>query len=350
MFWADGIFHFAVFKSSFRRGTTPHLERGHEGRPPFAIKKPDGSWTGISIELWRRLADELNLEYEFREYDMPQIVARLQAGELDAAIAAISITADRDQRFDFSHAYYSTGLGVAVPRRETISFWRFIARLFTARFFAISAGLVILAMVAGMIFWKLERRKNEGLFGGRAKEGVGLGLWWSTIMLLGHKGIIPATATARLLALLVMITSTIAVSALTGVITSAMTVARIGHVVRHPDDLRHLRIATVSDSTSVQYLQRRHLAYREHDVVSDALQSLAKGEAEAVVFDLGMLKYQTKTQFADSIEVLPIQFNVQQYAIGLTPNSDLRRKLNQVLLEVTASDEWADILYRYLGG
>ncbi len=323
---------------------------GTKDSPPFAIKKPDGSWTGISIELWRRIADELDWEYEFREYDMPQIVARLESGELDAAIAAISITADRDQRFDFSHAYYSTGLGVAVPRRETISFWRFIARLFTARFFAISAGLVILAMVAGMIFWKLERRKNEGLFGGRAKEGVGLGLWWSTIMLLGHKGIIPATATARLLALLVMITSTIAVSALTGVITSAMTVARIGHVVRHPDDLRHLRIATVSDSTSVQYLQRRHLAYREHDVVSDALQSLAKGEAEAVVFDLGMLKYQTKTQFADSIEVLPIQFNVQQYAIGLTPNSDLRRKLNQVLLEVTTSDEWADILYRYLGG
>jgi ABC-type amino acid transport substrate-binding protein len=28
--------------------------------PPFAMKGPDGRWQGISIDLWRRTADQLH--------------------------------------------------------------------------------------------------------------------------------------------------------------------------------------------------------------------------------------------------------------------------------------------------
>ena len=34
---------------------------------PFAMKGADGSWQGISIDLWRHLADELHLRYHFVE-------------------------------------------------------------------------------------------------------------------------------------------------------------------------------------------------------------------------------------------------------------------------------------------
>jgi len=29
--------------------------------PPFNIHQPDGTWTGISVELWREIADELGV-------------------------------------------------------------------------------------------------------------------------------------------------------------------------------------------------------------------------------------------------------------------------------------------------
>lgn len=32
--------------------------------PPFAIKNADGTWSGLSIGLWRRIAEELNYEFE----------------------------------------------------------------------------------------------------------------------------------------------------------------------------------------------------------------------------------------------------------------------------------------------
>ena len=38
--------------------------------PPFAMKNSDGTWTGVSIDLWRQIAGELNLPFEFRERDL----------------------------------------------------------------------------------------------------------------------------------------------------------------------------------------------------------------------------------------------------------------------------------------
>ena len=34
--------------------------------PPFDIKGADGSWSGISVDLWRDIANELGLTYECR--------------------------------------------------------------------------------------------------------------------------------------------------------------------------------------------------------------------------------------------------------------------------------------------
>ena len=33
--------------------------------PPFAMKQQDGTWRGISIDLWRRIAERLHLRYRF---------------------------------------------------------------------------------------------------------------------------------------------------------------------------------------------------------------------------------------------------------------------------------------------
>ena len=37
--------------------------------PPFAMKSETGAWSGISIELWNRLAEKLNLHTTFHEYE-----------------------------------------------------------------------------------------------------------------------------------------------------------------------------------------------------------------------------------------------------------------------------------------
>ena len=43
------------------------LRIGTKEAAPFSFRGPDGEWAGVSIDLWRLVAADLGLEYEFRE-------------------------------------------------------------------------------------------------------------------------------------------------------------------------------------------------------------------------------------------------------------------------------------------
>ena len=94
--------------------------------PPFVIKRADGTLHGISIDLWR-IAERLHLRYEFSEQATVQsLLAGTAEGSFDAAVAALTVTADRDRIVDFTQPFYSTGLGIAVPVSE--SRWESVSR------------------------------------------------------------------------------------------------------------------------------------------------------------------------------------------------------------------------------
>jgi polar amino acid transport system substrate-binding protein len=147
--------------------------------PPFAMKQQDGSWRGISIDLWRRIADRLHLRYRLLEQATVQnLIDGTAEGSFDAAMAAITVTAARERMVDFTQPFYSTGLGVAVSMTE--SRWRSVVRaLFSFGFFQAVLALLGIAMCVGFVIWLLERRRTEH-FGGGAK-GLGTGFWWSAI-------------------------------------------------------------------------------------------------------------------------------------------------------------------------
>jgi len=86
---------------------------GVKEAPPFVMRSTDG-WDGLSIDLWRRIAEDLHATYEFHEYDLPGLLTAVEKGEIDVAVAALTITPERERVFDFSHGYHLAGLGIAV--------------------------------------------------------------------------------------------------------------------------------------------------------------------------------------------------------------------------------------------
>lgn len=234
--------------------------RGRQAHPAVCLQKPRCLWTGISVELWRRLTDELNLEYEFREQTLDQMFAGLESGELDAAVAAISVTAERHQRVEFCHPHFTTGLGIAVSGKNRASNWTLLRRVVSTRLLYVVGVTIAIVLGCGLLFWLFERKLNESMFGGR-RQGVGMGMWWSTTLLLGHKGVVPVSILGRILAASAMIASILLVSLLTGVIASVLTVQQLDSGISHPSDLRHVRTVTVGSSTSADYLRRRRISF-----------------------------------------------------------------------------------------
>src|SRR6202790_972549 len=240
--------------------------------PPFNILNPDGSWTGISIELWREIADELGLDYEFRETDLIGNFDGLAQGWLDVAVGPLTITERREEICDFTHAFFSSSMAAAVPMNHLPSNFRFLAILADTELwltvFRITVGLLsVMAFVAGLI-WLCERRANPAHFGGggRPIRGFGAALWWSAVTMttVGYGDISPQTFRGRVSAVFWMFISLVLVSTFTDTMASIRTTARLsqGLSIRGLDDLRKIHVGTFADSSTEQFLQSNHVDFR----------------------------------------------------------------------------------------
>lgn len=70
------------------------------------MKNSQNDWSGISIALWRSIAKENDFEFQFREYtDVSSLLEAVEQTEGDLGIAAITVTAAREDKFDFSLPY-----------------------------------------------------------------------------------------------------------------------------------------------------------------------------------------------------------------------------------------------------
>ena len=136
---------------------------GTKETPPFAIKQADGTWAGIAVELWRGIATDLNVTYEWRELDLDRLLNGVRDGSLDLAVAALTVTAEREKYLDFTHPFYSTGLSIAVNSRKE-GFLRFVRPFLSWRFLHMFALLVVVLFVVGLLVWLLERKRNSVQF------------------------------------------------------------------------------------------------------------------------------------------------------------------------------------------
>jgi ABC-type amino acid transport substrate-binding protein len=90
------------------------LRVGTTVAPPFAMKASDGRWEGLGIELWQKIAAELDVEYEFAEFEsIEQVLEAFKKKELDL-VPAMAITESLETDLDFSNAFIESGSAIAV--------------------------------------------------------------------------------------------------------------------------------------------------------------------------------------------------------------------------------------------
>jgi len=329
----------------------PTLIVGTKEAPPFAMKDADGKWSGISIELWQDLAAQLNLKYQFKEMDLEQLLAGVTNGSLNAAVAAISVTSDRERVMDFTHPFFTTGLGIAVSARSSTPWFSAIRRVLSWQFLAVIGLLGLVLLAVGFLVWLFERRGNDEHFGGKAWEGIGSGFWWSAVTMttVGYGDKAPRTLGGRIVGLVWMFAAIIIISSFTAAITSALTVSQLGSSIHGPGDLPDVRVAGVDSSTGEAYLKREHITYQNYPGALAALKALENGEVDAVVYDAPILQYLAKENFPGRITILPRKFIRQDYAIAVPQGSPLREQLDRVLEAEIRSPRWQELIYTYLG-
>ncbi len=333
-----------------RSNAAAPLRVGIKEAIPFSVIKDD-VWTGLSVDLWRAMADELGVRYQFQEMPLEQLFTSLESGELDLAIAALTVTREREQRVDFTHSYFTTGLSIAISGRPQ-QVWSAVARrIFSAVFLEIILGILVLLVVSGMLVYFFERRKNPADFGQGPLYGIANGIWWAAVTMttVGYGDRVPKSLGGRLAAIVWMFAGILIISSFTASVTSTLTVARLESQIRGPRDLKGLRVATIDDSTGADYLARQGIAHQTFASPEKCLQLLQAGEVDAVVHDAPILRYLCLSQYPGELEVLKDTFEKQHYAIALPQDSPLRESLNRALLNRLAQPDWPEAVHRYLG-
>ena len=103
--------------------------------PPYGHVEPDGSIDGVSVDFWRRVAENLGREYRLVPVtQMEEVLQGLKRKDYDAAIGAITITPARLARVDFSYPTHRSGVAVAIrldvgPMAAFMSYGAVIAEL-----------------------------------------------------------------------------------------------------------------------------------------------------------------------------------------------------------------------------
>src|ERR1700749_3085364 len=123
--------------------------------PPFVLRSDDGNWSGLSIELWNQIAADLDIKFEFREYDydLAGLLDAVERSQIDAAIAAIPITYENEARFDFTAPYCPASLGIALHAEPQSGVLATLGGVFSRQALVAIAGLTVLLLVVGVLIW-----------------------------------------------------------------------------------------------------------------------------------------------------------------------------------------------------
>ena len=314
--------------------------------PPFVLKDNE-KYDGFSVELWQAIATQIKAGSHFVEKaNIKEILAGVKSGEGDVAIAAISITSQREQEFDFSQPMFDSGLQIMVRTDNNGGFsigqvWKILSTGAMPFLLGLMAALII---VPAHLVWYAERRGESHFISQKYFPGIWQAAWWSIGAVAGQQPDSPASNWGRILAAMAILVSMVFMSYFQATITSALTIQTLKGDINGPEDLAGRKVGTTTGSTAAGYLKALDVTATEFSKITEALAALENKQLDAVVFDSPVLLYYAATQGRNKVQIVGPMLRKENYGILFPRGSTLRKPVNEALLTLRENGTY-DALY-----
>ncbi len=325
--------------------------------PPFVIRSADKDWHGISVDLWRSVADQLQLPYVLCSQDQtgkPLMVANglkeVQQQNLDLVIGALTVTSARETAGDFSLPFFRTGLAIATrpDSHAWDKLWQWATKPTTL---AVVAFLVIMAPLLAFLIRRLEHNHEQELLDGPRGRSFAMTVLWVTLLCTGRAGAFEMKSfSGRVLATALSFAGVTVLASLIALATSSTVMSNLDNQISDIKALTQHRVAVIKGTNVENFMAQRGIKSQPMASLDSALQALMANKVDAVIHDRPALQYATLQLPADQRPRLhQQQLNEEFYSFYLQPQSPLREPINRQLPRLLMDNDWQLTMNRYLG-
>jgi ABC-type amino acid transport substrate-binding protein len=329
-----------ILACSFTFAQDSTLTIGVKEAPPFVQFNAAGNATGLSIDFWDLVDDNLGVSVEYKLYETLQaLMDGVQSNEVDLSINPITVTDQRMETMDFSQPFFISG--TAMVRTSGNKWLSFFDNLFSKQFFSDVAVLIVVIFIFGFLIWIFERRANPDQFG-KGWKGIGDGFWWSAVTMttVGYGDKAPVSKGGRTIGFIWMFAAILMISGLTASIASALTVSSLESNIESVEDLRKFNVGTIGGSSSSDYLGIFDVEAANYTSVENGLNALENGELDVFVYDRPILRHFMREGDFSDLTIAPENLKTDYYSLSFPKGSPLVDVLNPIIVRELKSSRW----------
>ena len=316
--------------------------------PPL-VMEAEGSFEGFDIDIWNEVSELIGVDSTYRLMQFADLMEALKSGEIDVAVAGISITRDRELEMDFSHPYMNSGLRILTTVDDDPGWLRLLRFLATTATLKVLGSLIAFVILCAHILFLVERGSSD--ISKQYFPGILEACWCilATITTVGYGDVAPRRWLGRFASAVVMLIGISLFGVAIAQLSAGLMMEGLRSDIAGPEDLEGRAVATVAGTTSTAVAIRLGARLHEVETIAAAHRLLEAGEVDAVLFDAAPLMRYVVEDGNNTVMIVGPLIERQDYGIAFPAGSELRESVNRALLELDESGRYERIRAKWFG-
>lgn len=322
-------------------------------QPPFAFATQK-TYKGLSVDIWKELANNANIKYEFvtANSEIEQAFEGLANAKYDVLIGAFSITPKRIETFEFARPYYISRLS-AVSNDQHHQFWHIFKDIMLQKWMVYLYFALLILFIFSFIHAIVE---EKGKSNRKILRKVIYRIFYRYILVLVSSNPIEektTTLTTRLTNITTLLISLIFFSAFLSAMSAAMTISTSNLTyssMSDYDDLYDRKIIVVKNTYADVFMKRIDITKYlvEANSFDDATTLLLKDKHAIMVGNYLQLKSYIKRSNKINTDPEVIILGASEYAFAVRANSHVLKQINTEIVKMREKQEIQPICRKYL--
>lgn len=320
--------------------------------PPLVFRNEQGQWDGLTMVLWKQILERYEIDYEFVELTVPaQALEGIRSKELLTVVSGLNITSAREKYGSFSTPYYVTEMAVAMDANDRSVYTSIVGYLTSPESIVYILVLLGLILAYAWVFFLVESDRNSVICepGAPKSRNIVQSMIWSVMLATGqdanlHKN---KTVLLRFLSMVLFFVGLFTFSAFVAILSSSLTVNKIGVMSFQNLDLHAKRVGVIRDSRSAEYCVHEFIVCEPFDNLAQGMAMLKEGKLDVILGQKVELHAEA-SNIKLALDYVDVPDRRDYYAFFFRDGFENIDAFNDALMEVVDHPSYAALIRRYV--